>query len=156
MVTAMSRESIHEKSYGSWGRDYGPEWWPHENCLEGLIKTDKDFLNKNAYLALADHPVRETLKLFEIDADTSDASVGEPIFLSNGAPVGQVTSGAHGYHVDKSLALGYIKAGAVAQGEVVHITVLGRPHEAWLLAEAPFNPCGTRLRDLASQPKATK
>ena len=119
-----------EKSYGSWDRDYSPEWWPHENCLEGLIKTDRDFLNKNAYLALADRLVCETLKLFEIDADTSDVSVCEPIFLPDGTPVGQVTSGAYSYHVDKSLALGYIKAGAVAPGEVVHIAVLGCLHAA--------------------------
>ena len=145
-----------EKGYGSWGRDYSPEWWPRESGLEGLIKTDKDFLNKDAYLAIADRPARETLKLFEINADAADASGGEPIFLPDGTPAGQVTSGAYGYHVDKSLALGYIKADAVAPGETVHIAVLGRPHEARLLAEAPFDPRGARLRDLTPQPEAAE
>ena len=137
-----------EKGYGSWGRDYSPEWWPQESNLAGLIKTDKEFLNKDAYLALADNPPRETMVLFEVDAKTADASGGEPIFLSDGTPVGQVTSGAYGYHVEKSLALGYIKAGSVAPGETVHIAVLGQPHEARLLSEAPFDPKGTRLRDI--------
>ena len=137
-----------EKGYGSWGRDYSPEWWPQESNLAGLIKTDKEFLNKDAYLALADNPPRETMVLFEVDAKTADASGGEPIFLSDGTPVGQVTSGAYGYHVKKSLALGYIKAGSVAPGETVHIAVLGQPHEARLLSEAPFDPKGTRLRDI--------
>ncbi|MGC6411196.1 MAG: GcvT family protein, partial [Candidatus Puniceispirillaceae bacterium] len=137
-----------EKGYGSWGRDYSPEWWPQESNLAGLIKTDKEFLNKDAYLALADNPPRETMVLFEVDAKTADASGGEPIFLCDGTPVGQVTSGAYGYHVEKSLALGYIKAGSVAPGETVHIAVLGQPHEARLLSEAPFDPKGTRLRDI--------
>ena len=137
-----------EKGYGSWGRDYSPEWWPQESNLAGLIKTDKDFLNKDAYLALADNPPRENMVLFEVDAKTADASGGEPIFLTDGTPVGQVTSGAYGYHVEKSLALGYIKAGSVAPGETVHIAVLGQPHEARLLSEAPFDPKGTRLRDI--------
>ncbi|MEC8365751.1 MAG: dehydrogenase, partial [Pseudomonadota bacterium] len=37
-----------EKGYGSWGREYSPEYWPQEAGLHGLIKLDKDFLNKEA------------------------------------------------------------------------------------------------------------
>ncbi|MGR3491950.1 MAG: GcvT family protein, partial [Shimia sp.] len=44
-----------EKGYGSWSREYSPEWWPQESGLAGLIKLDKNFLNKDAYLALADN-----------------------------------------------------------------------------------------------------
>ncbi|MEO0944527.1 MAG: FAD-dependent oxidoreductase [Pseudomonadota bacterium] len=136
-----------EKGYGSWGRDYSPEWWPQESGLAGLIKRDKDFLNKDGYLALADDAPRETMELFEVDAEGADASGGEPIFLTDGTPIGQVTSGAFGYHVGKSLALGYVKAGTVIPGDTVHIAVLGRPHTARMLAEPPFDPDGTRLRD---------
>ncbi|MEL7131470.1 MAG: FAD-dependent oxidoreductase [Pseudomonadota bacterium] len=135
-----------EKGYGSWGREYSPEWWPQESGLAGLIRTDKAFLNKDAYLALADRPARETLEMFEIDADMADAAGGEPIFLPDGTPVGQVTSGAYGYSVAKSLALGYVKAGAVQPGNTVHISVLGRPHTARMLAQPPFDPEGLRLR----------
>ncbi|MBC6405824.1 MAG: GcvT family protein [Rhodospirillales bacterium] len=138
-----------EKGYGSWGREYSPEWWPQESRLARLIKTDKDFLNKDAYLALADRQPRETLEIFEIDAETADASGGEPIFLTDGTPIGQVTSSAYGYSVGKSLALGYIKIGAVKAGDAVHISVLGRPHSARLLAAPPFDPEGLRLRDLS-------
>ena len=36
-----------EKGYGSWGREYSPEYWPQEVGLESLIKMDKpDFLGK--------------------------------------------------------------------------------------------------------------
>lgn len=111
-----------------------------------MIKTNKEFLNNDAYLALADRPARETLQVFEIDAQTADASGGEPIFALDGTPLGQVTSGAYGYSVDKSLALGYVKAGALKPGETVHIYVLGRPHTARMLETPPFDPEGERLR----------
>ena len=78
------------------------------------------------------------------------------MFLPDGMPVGQVTSGAYGYSVGKSLALGYVKAGAVQPGDTVEIAVLGRPHKARMLAEAPFDPRGHRLRDLHPQARAAE
>ncbi len=136
-----------EKGYGSWGREYSFEYWPQELGLERLIKMDKDFLNKDAYAALADRAPREELTIFEVDAvHEADASGGEPIFLPDGTPVGHVSSGAYGYHVGKSLALGFVHAGKVAPGDEVEIFILGRAHKARRLAEAPFDPAGARLR----------
>ena len=83
-----------EKGYGSWGREYGPEYWPHEVGLEHLIKLDKNFLNKNAYLAVNKNSPRERLSTFEVEvSNDADASGGEPIFLADGTGVGRVTSG---------------------------------------------------------------
>ncbi len=135
-----------EKGYGSWGREYSPEYWPQESGLARLAKMDKDFLNKAAYAAVADNAPREHMVLMEVDALEADASGGEPIFLPDGTPVGQVSSGAYGYHVGKSLALGYVKAGFETPGQTLHIAVLGRPHEARILAEPPFDADGSRLR----------
>ncbi len=136
-----------EKGYGSWGREYSPEYWPQEVSLDGLIKLDKDFLHKEAYLKLKDNEPREVLSIFEIDVtDDADATGGEPIFLADGTPAGRVTSGAYGYSVDKSLALGYIKYGLAKPGDALEIFVLGQPHKATLLAEAPFDPKGEKLR----------
>ncbi len=135
-----------EKGYGSWGREYSPEYWPQESGLARLVKMDKEFLNKSAYAVLADKPPRELLVLMEVDADTADASGGEPVFLPDGTPVGQVSSGAYGYHVGKSLALGYVKADHAAPGTEVHVAVLGRPHTARILDGAPFDADGSRLR----------
>ena len=39
-----------EKGYGSWSREYSPEYWPQEVKLDRLVKMDKgDFLNRDAY-----------------------------------------------------------------------------------------------------------
>ncbi len=136
-----------EKGYGSWGREYSPEYWPQEVALDRLVKLDKEFLNKAAYLAVKDNIPRERLSVFEIDvAHDADASGGEPIFLTDGTPVGRVTSGAYGYSVDKSLALGFVKEGTASPGDTVEIFILGKPHRAVLLSEPPFDPKGKKLR----------
>ncbi|SLN63360.1 4-methylaminobutanoate oxidase (formaldehyde-forming) [Falsiruegeria litorea R37] len=136
-----------EKGYGSWGREYSPEYWPQEVALERLIKLDKDFLNKDAYLAVKDNPSREVLSVFEVDAvHDADASGGEPIFTKDGKSVGRVTSGAYGYSVGKSLAIGYADPSVAQPGDELEVFILGKPHKAIFLAEPPFDPKGERLR----------
>jgi dimethylglycine dehydrogenase len=137
-----------EKGYGSWGRDYSPEYWPHESGLDGLMCRDKDFLNKDAWLAIADRPARDRMVMLEIDAKEADASGGEPVFLPDGLPAGQVSSGAYGHAVGRSLALAYVKAGLAVPGAEVLVAILGRDHRARILAAPPFDPEGLRLRDL--------
>jgi len=134
-----------EKGYGSWGREYSPEYWPQEVGLEQLVKLEKDFLNKSAYLQIKDEVPREELMLVHVqDVEAADASGGEPIFLPDGSPVGRVTSGTYGYSVGMSLALGYLSG--VAPGQAVDVMILGRPHRGVVLAEPPFDPRGERLR----------
>ena len=134
-----------EKGYGSWSREYSPEYWPQEVGLDRLIRLEKDFLNKTSYLQVKDNPPREMLSLVEVlDVTNADATGGEPIFLPDGTPVGRVTSGTYGYSVEKSLALGYLKD--VPAGTPVDVMILGRPHRGIVLAEPPFDPKGEKLR----------
>ncbi|MEL7211848.1 MAG: FAD-dependent oxidoreductase [Pseudomonadota bacterium] len=134
-----------EKGYGSWSREYSPEYWPQEVGLAPLIKMEKEFLNKGAYEALSKETAREQLSMVEVlDVNGADASGGEPIFLPDGTPVGRVSSGAYGYTVEKSLALGFLKG--VDAGAEVDVMILGRPHRGVVLAEPPFDPEGKRLR----------
>jgi dimethylglycine dehydrogenase len=134
-----------EKGYGSWGREYSPEYWPQETGLAPLIKMDKEFLNKAAYAALMERAPRETLAIVEVlETDDADATGGEPIFRTDGTPAGRVTSGTYGYSVGKSLALCYLRD--TAPGDEVHVMVLGRPHRGVVLDRPPFDPEGTRLR----------
>lgn len=137
-----------EKGYGSWGREYSPEYWPQEVGLARLCKLDKQFLNRDAAAVTMENPKREELVLMELDASktnasNADATGGEPIF-KDGVGIGRVTSGAYGYSVGMSLALGYVKG--VAAGDTVDVMVLGVAHKATVLAEPPFDPKGQRLR----------
>ncbi|MEL6451343.1 MAG: FAD-dependent oxidoreductase [Pseudomonadota bacterium] len=137
-----------EKGYGSWSREYSPEYWPQEVGLDRLVKLDKPFLNRDAAAEVMAHAARESLVLLHLDAaatqaSQADATGGEPIF-HQGRGVGRVTSGAYGYCVGMSLALGYVKD--VGPGDVVEVMVLGQPHRATILDAPPFDPSGTRLR----------
>ena len=107
-----------EKGYGSWSREYSPEYWPQEVGLDRLIKMGKpEFLGKEAFEMLQNKKPREKLVILEVKAYTADASGGEPIFLNDGTPVGRVTSGAYGYTVKKSLALCFIESEYVGEGK---------------------------------------
>ena len=139
-----------EKGYGSWSREYSPEYWPQEVGLDRLCKMDKDFLNKSACAEVMGKPAREQLVLLRINEEdvsvsNADATGGEPIF-KDGVGIGRVTSGAYGYTVGMSLALGYVKAGEAVAGDDLDVMILGKPHRATILAEPPFDPKGERLR----------
>ena len=136
-----------EKGYGSWSREYSPEYWPHEVGLEHLIKLEKDdFLGKDAYVTLKDTAPRTRLVIIEVNVTNADASGSEPIFLSDGTPIGQVTSGSYGYTVEKSLALAMIKTAHATPGQEVDVAILGQPHRGVILADPPFDPKGAILR----------
>ncbi|SEP56736.1 GcvT family protein [Thalassovita taeanensis] len=132
-----------EKGYGSWGREYSPEYWPQEVGLDRLVKLDKPFLNRDAAAEVMAKPARETLVILDIKVDQADATGGEPIF-KDGQGIGRVTSGTYGYSVGTSLALGYVKT--ATPGDTVEVMILGRPHKARILAQPPFDPEGKRLR----------
>ena len=134
-----------EKGYGSWGRDYSPEYWPQECGLDGLVRPDKDFLNRDACLRVLQQPAREVLRVLEVRAESADATGGEPIFDAEGKPAGKVSSGAYGYHVGKSLTLAFLRP-EIAPGTGLEVMILGRPHGATVLDGAPFDPAGRRLR----------
>ena len=136
-----------EKGYGSWSREYSPEYWPQEVGLERLIKLDKpEFLGREAYLAIKDNPPREKLVVVEVETTNADANGGEPVFLTNGRPVGRVSSGAYGHSVGASLALCFIKTDHANAGTQLDVAILGMPHRAKILEHAPFDPKGKKLR----------
>ncbi|MEZ5480469.1 MAG: FAD-dependent oxidoreductase [Thiolinea sp.] len=150
MVPVGSRSLLSlrlEKGYGSWGREYSPEYWPQECGMERLIKLDKpEFLGREAYLVLKDRQPRFRLVMLKVDVDTADATGGEPIFLADGTPVGQVSSGAYGHSVGASLALGYIRNQYLDGNREFDVAILGKPHRAVLLDEPLFDAAGERLR----------
>ena len=137
-----------EKGYGSWSREYSPEYWPQEVGLAPLVKMGKDFLHKDAAATAMQKDAREMLVLLHLSeedtaASHADATGGEPIF-KDGNGIGRVTSGSYGYSVGMSLAMGYVKG--AAPGDSVDVMVLGRPHRAVILAEPPFDAKGEILR----------
>lgn len=136
-----------EKGYGSWSREYSPEYWPQEVGLDRLIKMDKpEFLGKEAYAKIKDKAPRELLVNLVVKTNDADAAGGEPVFLPDGTPVGRVSSGAYGFSVEKSIALCFIKTEHAVAGTEFDVAILGKPHRAVMLDAPAFDPKGDRLR----------
>ena len=96
---------------------------------------------------VVDHVVRMLGGLVAlIEKTESDANGGEPVFLTDGTPVGRVSSGAYGHSVGASIALCFINAAAASAGTELDIAILGIPHRAVILEKPPFDAPGERLR----------
>ena len=136
-----------EKGYGSWGREYSPEYWPHESGLARLVKTDKgEFMNRAAWLGVAKREPREVLCCMAVDGDGVDPAGGEPVFAAGGEPVGRISSASYGFTVGRSVALGYLRAEHARPGGGFTVPLLGRMKPLEVLAEPLFDPRGERLR----------
>ena len=81
-----------------------------------------------------------------ISSEARSLPIESTIFTPDGRSVGRVSSGAYGYTVGKSLAVGFANPEVAGPGDEVEIMILGLPHKARILAEPAFDAAGTRLR----------
>jgi len=80
-----------------------------------------------------------------VDASDADCLGDEPIW-HDGKVVGWVTSGAYGYSVQRSLALGYVPAEVATATSGFEIEIIGERRKAERLSGAAFDPMGARMR----------
>ncbi len=134
-----------EKSYGSWGREYTPEFNPYECGLDRFVRFEKgDFIGKERLQALSTQEQKWCLSCFTIDVDEQDAVGGEPI-LCDGEVVGIVSSGSFGHTVGKSIAVGYIPPSKRTSKDV-NIEIIGKAKKAQIVTEPLVDPKGLRMR----------
>jgi len=139
-----------EKGYGSWSREYSPEWLPKESRMDFLVKHDKsEFHGRENYLKIKDNPPRQLMCYFTIDtkpgAEGADAWGGEPIF-KGGKYAGRVTSGSYSFTYNTSVAIGYVDLEFAEAGDDFEVAVLGIPTKATMLEKPLFDPAGDKLR----------
>jgi dimethylglycine dehydrogenase len=136
-----------DKSFGSWMREFKPDYTPLETGLERFVCYDKpaDFIGKAAVLAEREQGVARRLCTFEVEAKDADAVAWEPIWY-DGAVVGYVTSGGYSHHAQKSIAFGFLPTGLVAAGRKVEIEILGEMIPATLYEAPLFDPSNEYLR----------
>jgi dimethylglycine dehydrogenase len=135
-----------EKNYGSFNKDFRPDYTVGETGLDMFVDFDKpDFVGKRAACEeKAKGPARRYVTMV-VDAPHADV-VGYEVVLKDGVAVGNVTSGAWGHWVGKSLAAGYVPAELARDGEVLAIDVLGEECRAVVTARPLYDPQGGRLR----------
>ena len=135
-----------EKGFGSWGREFALDYTPFEAGLGRFVKLDKtEFVGREAALVHQQQPLRFEFCCFEIDTDEADPWGGEPL-RRDGEVVGYLTSASYGHRVGRSLALGYLEAGAIAEPGSLVVDVLGDPRAVTRLDAAAFDPAGKKMR----------
>jgi dimethylglycine dehydrogenase len=133
-----------DRFFGSWLREFGPDYTPAETGLNRFMRLDKpvDFIGKTA--ALADMPARR-LCAFEVNAEDADVVAYEPIWLG-GRVAGFCTSGGYSHYARKSVALGFLPVETIREGLEVEIEILGVMRPARLITEPLFDPDMTRMK----------
>ena len=136
-----------EKGYGSFNKDFRPDYTPAETGLDAFVDFAKpvNFVGRAAVLAERERGPRKRFVTFVVDADDADVT-GYEVVLKDGEPVGHVTSGGFGHWVGKSIAMGYVPAELARDGESFAIDILGRECAAVIAARPLHDPDGERLR----------
>ncbi|HZC85848.1 MAG TPA: FAD-dependent oxidoreductase [Steroidobacteraceae bacterium] len=135
-----------EKAYGSFNKDFRPDYTPGETGLERYIDFNKpDFTGRAAAIAERAAGPRRRFVVMEV-ADADAEVVGYESIMQEGAAVGYVTSGAYGHCVGKSLAAGYVPAALAREGARFEIDILGEMRQATVRLEPLYDPKGLRLR----------
>ncbi|MGO9804235.1 MAG: GcvT family protein [Steroidobacteraceae bacterium] len=135
-----------EKAYGSFQKDFRPDYTPGETGLARFVDFAKpDFTGRAAALAERAAGPQRRFVVMEVAALDADVSGYESI-MKDGTAVGYVTSGAFGHCVGKSLAAGYVPAALAREGERFEIDILGELRPATVRLEPLYDPQGLRLR----------
>ncbi len=135
-----------EKGYGSFNKDFRPDYTPAETGLDRFVDFGKaEFAGRAAALAERESGPRRRFVVMEL-ADAEAEVIGYESIVKDGVAVGYVTSGAYGHCIDKSLAAGYVPAALARDGEVFEIDVLGEVRRATVRLAPLIDPAGLRLR----------
>jgi dimethylglycine dehydrogenase len=135
-----------EKAYGSFNKDFRPDYTAAETGLDRFIDFGKsEFAGRDAALAeRAAGPARRFVVMEIADADAD--VIGYESIIKDGAAVGYVTSGAYGHCIGKSLAAGYVPTGVARDGERFEVDILGDMRTATVRLQPLYDPDGVRLR----------
>ena len=96
-----------EKSWGTWGLDYRPDFTAAESGLDQFVNWQKDFIGKKASLKEKEKGSEKKLSVMVVDTLDIDV-INDEAIMEDRKCVGYVTSGGYAHHVQKSIAMGYL------------------------------------------------
>jgi dimethylglycine dehydrogenase len=136
-----------EKGYRAWKQDLSTDYTVLQSGLERFVKWQKsDFKGKAALLREKQQGVTKRFVMLIIDAGECDAPYMSPLW-HDGKIVGETTSGGFGHRVDKSIALGMIRADLAIPGTKLDVEIFGENFPAVVQEDKPlWDPQNERLR----------
>jgi len=137
-----------EKGYRAWKGDLSTDYSLLEGGLERFVKLDKevDFPGKAAMLAEKQQGVANRFVTLTVDAGACDAPYMSTLWQGDEV-VGETTSGAWGYRVNTSIALGMLRTDLAVPGTEIEVEIYGQRHKAVVQEDQPlWDPTNARLR----------
>ncbi|MFQ6552374.1 GcvT family protein [Aestuariibius insulae] len=136
-----------DKFFGSWLREYSPDYTAAETGLDRFISFKKNtaFIGRDAAERERSDGAKRILVPFKVEADGADVVADEPIWI-DGRVQGFCTSGGYSHHSDTSVALGLVPTETAKPGLTAEIEILGQMRPAVMLTEPLFDPDGSRMR----------
>ena len=146
-----------EKGFGSWVREYRPDYDPFEAGLGRFVRMEKDFVGRDALAAKHGEsgPPGEVaatgLRLCTWTVETEPGRAGfdvigdEPVW-HDGEVVGWVTSGGYAHHSEVSVAMGYVPAELADSPGRFEIEIVGTRRRATLVPGCLWDPESNRMR----------
>ena len=137
-----------EKGYRAWKGDLSTDYTILEAGLERFVKLDKpqDFPGRAALLTEKQRGVKRRFVTLIVEAGEEDAPYMSTLW-KDGEVVGETTSGAWGYRVGASVALGMLRADLARPGTSVEVEIFGRRYHATVQPDGPlWDPDNARIR----------
>ena len=137
-----------EKGYRAWKGDLSTDYTLFEGGLDRFVKLDKpqDFTGKAALMAEKQQGSKKRFVTLLVEAGDCDAPYMSCLW-HGGEIVGETTSGAWGYRVGASVALGMVRADLAVPGTELEVEIYGEKCRAVVQEDRPlWDPENERLR----------
>lgn len=128
-----------EKGYRTWKGDLSTDYTLLEGGLERFVRLNKEqnFPGKQALMSEKQQGAKKGFVTLVVDAGDSDAPYMSTVW-NNGEVVGETTSGNWGYRINKSIALGVVKAEFAAPGTELEVEIYGERRKAVVQEDLPL------------------
>ncbi|MEO9576606.1 MAG: FAD-dependent oxidoreductase [Tateyamaria sp.] len=137
-----------EKGYRAWKGDLSTDYTLFEGGLDRFVKLDKpqDFPGKAALMNEKQQGSKKRFVTLLVDAGEQDAPYMSTIWDGD-TVVGETTSGAWGYRIGASVALGVVKTELATPGQTLEVEIYGKRCKATVQPDVPlWDPENERLR----------
>ncbi|KAB2885598.1 MAG: FAD-dependent oxidoreductase [Albidovulum sp.] len=135
-----------DKLFGSWAREFSPDYFPGETGIDRFIRWNKDadWIGKAPALKEKAEGSKRRLAAFIVEAGDADVVAYEPIWVGDRV-VGFCTSGGYSHWTGQSVAQGFLPAD-LADTREVEIEILGERRKARRIDGALWDADGARMR----------
>ena len=137
-----------EKGYRAWKGDLSTDYSILEGGLERFVRLDKpfDFVGKAAIQNEKQQGRKRAFVTLVVDSDFADAPYMSTIWDGDKV-VGETTSGAWGFRVNASVALGMVQVDLAEPGTELEVEIFGKRCKAVVQKDEPlWDPANERIR----------